>query len=191
MHRLGSLGHLTGTSEPQPGEHGRATCRKWLMSKHSRGAATMWVFRARFRAHAIHGFTGSGKLITPEAMDSDLGGAAPAGREICSKSPTKECTRRATARARGLPGEEPAQNTRMLSTKKRNKKRRANRQEGCPRSRGGCASEHVSRAPSLLASRAPLTPQPPCRPPQVPRPLSQAPRRRRPRCRLRWPRPRP
>ena len=104
MHRLGSLGHQTGTSEPQPGEHGRATCRKWLMSKHSRGAATMWVFRARFRAHAIHGFTGSGKLITPEAMDSDLGGAAPAGREICSKKALQKSVQDVQPRARaGFP----------------------------------------------------------------------------------------
>ena len=55
MHRLGSLGHQTGTSEPQPGEHGRATCRKWLMSKHSGGEATMWLRTVRVGTHPAQG----------------------------------------------------------------------------------------------------------------------------------------
>ena len=36
---LGSLGYQTGTSEPPPDEHGRATCPEWLSSKEARGDA--------------------------------------------------------------------------------------------------------------------------------------------------------
>ena len=41
VHRLGSRGYQTGPSEPQVTTRGRATCTKWLMSKHTSTGATM------------------------------------------------------------------------------------------------------------------------------------------------------
>ena len=52
---LGSLGYQTGTSEPKPDEHGRATCPEWLSSKEARGEAKQGV-HAKFDPTSVRYF---------------------------------------------------------------------------------------------------------------------------------------
>ena len=49
---LGSLGHQTGTSEPQPDEHGRATCASRAKGPHSRRMPRCGASRRRCKATA-------------------------------------------------------------------------------------------------------------------------------------------
>ena len=62
VHRLGSLGYQTGPSEPQLTTSGRATCTRWLLSKHTTGGVTMCDFKAR-RSPRAHLDTALRKLL--------------------------------------------------------------------------------------------------------------------------------